>query len=58
MEDDKPPLEEYFNAKSVGKDWHLYCKKCGQGWKLAKSSNRPGNILHLLNHARSHEEGE
>lgn len=49
------PLAEYFDAEDHGKDWHLFCKKCGNGWKLAKSSTHVGNTLHLLNHAHSHD---
>ena len=51
-----PPLPEYFDSEDDEKnnDWKLTCKKCGKGWRLSKDSNHPGNILHLLNHARSH----
>jgi len=48
------PLPEYFDAKDHGQDWHLFCKVCGAGWALAKNNTAPGNVLHLLNHARSH----
>lgn len=41
-----------FNVKDAGADWHLHCKVCGKGWSLKKTSDHPGNILHLLNHAR------
>ncbi len=50
------PLPEYFNAKSVGNKWELRCKRCDVGWSLPKDNKHPGNILHLLNHARSHDE--
>jgi len=49
------PLPKYFRAKDKGDAWHLFCRKCGKGWSLKKASNHPGNHLHLLNHARSHE---
>lgn len=56
MQNQKPPLPEYFEAKDKGQNWHLFCRKCGKGWALKKSSQAVGNLLHLLNHARSHEE--
>jgi len=49
------PLSEYFNAESHGEKWHLFCKGCGKGWELPKGDTHPGNLLHLLNHARSHK---
>ena len=52
------PLPTYFNARSRGNKWHLSCKWCGRVWALPKANDHPGNILHLLNHARSHEEAE
>jgi len=48
------PFPEHFKAESKGKVWHLYCRHCDKGWALLKTSNHPGNLLHLLNHARSH----
>lgn len=51
----KGPLPDHFTSTSHGPDWHLYCRKCGRGWSLPKSNDRPGNLLHLLNHARSHD---
>lgn len=53
---DKAPLPDYFRAESKGKNWHLFCKRCEQGWSLPKDNNHPGNMLHLLNHARGHDE--
>lgn len=52
----KAPLPEYFDAENHGAEWHLFCKRCGKGWSLQKSSRAVGNILHLLNHVRSHDE--
>jgi hypothetical protein len=50
-----PPLPDYFNATSVGDLWHLHCKRCDAGWALPKGNKHPGNVLALLNHARSHD---
>lgn len=44
-----------FSVIDAGKDWHLRCDVCGKGWALKKTSNHPGNMLHLLNHRASHE---
>jgi len=53
------PLAEHFRAESHGAKWHLFCRKCGKGWSLVKQTKgmdyHPGNLLHLLNHAHSHE---
>lgn len=49
-------VPRYFNAIDKGRDWHLRCRKCGKGWALKKDNTHVGNILHLLNHARSHVE--
>lgn len=35
---------------------HFLCKACDEAWKLKKGGDRhPGNVLHLLNHARGHQ---
>jgi hypothetical protein len=47
-------LLPYFTFTDAGADWHLRCKVCRSGWALQKSSDHPGNLLHLLNHAHSH----
>jgi hypothetical protein len=53
---DKPPLpDQYFEAESVGNRWHLYCKRCGEGWSLSKDP-QPESLLRLLDHARSHDD--
>jgi uncharacterized C2H2 Zn-finger protein len=52
------PCPQYFRSKDAGKDWHLTCKVCGKEFLLAKDSTHPGNLLHLLNHGRSHEKGK
>jgi hypothetical protein len=53
------PLTEYFRAESHGDKWHMFCNKCGRAWSLKKQAKgtdyHPGNLLHLLNHARSHK---
>lgn len=55
MSEEKSPLPDHFDAKSVGGDWHLTCKVCKRRWALPKNNDHPGNILRLLNHAKSHE---
>ena len=54
-----PPLAEHFRAENHGTNWHMFCKKCGKGWSLVKQTKgmdyHPGNLLALLNHARSHK---
>jgi hypothetical protein len=59
---EEAPLPQYFRAKDhmgQGTHWALTCKKCGKGWTLGKKLKgqdyHPGNLLHLLNHARSHK---
>jgi hypothetical protein len=49
------PLSEYYKATSVGDLWHLHCKVCDAGWSLPKGNKHPGNLLRLLDHARSHD---
>jgi hypothetical protein len=59
---EEAPLNDKFNAEDHGTKWHLFCKVCGRGWALNKKKDgedyHPGNLLHLLNHARSHEPTE
>ena len=61
MAADKPheTIVKYFDYEDHGKVWHLFCKKCNKGWSLKKGESadavHPGNVLHLLNHARSHD---
>jgi hypothetical protein len=56
---EEAPLNDKFEAEDHGTKWHLFCKVCGKGWSLNKppkgQDHTPGNLLHLLNHARSHE---
>jgi hypothetical protein len=28
------PLPQYYDAKSQGMEWHLFCKTCGLSWAL------------------------
>jgi hypothetical protein len=51
----KPPFPEYFRAVSRGATWELWCKKCDEGYSIPKRDPRPGSLLFLLNHARSHD---
>lgn len=43
-----------FDVEDAGSEWHLTCKRCPKRWALKKSSDHPGNVLHLLNHAAGH----
>jgi hypothetical protein len=56
---EEAPLAEHFRAVDKGRDWHMFCKKCGRGWSLVKQMKgrdyHPGNLLQLLDHARSHK---
>jgi hypothetical protein len=53
------PLTEYYDSEDKGSVWHLWCKVCKRGWQLTKPAGeaevKPGNLLHLLNHAYSHK---
>lgn len=56
-----PPLAltQYYEANDKGEFWELWCRICARGWRLDKPRQlggaiKAGNILHLLNHARSH----
>jgi len=53
------PLAEYFEGSDKGDHWEMWCKRCNKGWSLKKPDPGKevgvGNLLHLLNHARSHE---
>lgn len=53
------PLPDYYEGESKGDHWEMWCKRCNKGWKLTKPREgtqlHPGNLLHLLNHARSHD---
>lgn len=55
------PLPEYYEGADKGEFWELWCKAkgCKKGWRLNKPREgqelHPGNLLHLLNHAHSHD---
>ena len=56
-----PAIRHYFFVKDLKKHpkgWLIECPHCGQEWRLVRrADNAPvavGNILHLLNHERSH----
>ena len=52
---------DYFEVTNRRTFWELWCRGCRRGWQLDYSvADRdgeiaPGNILHLLNHAKSHK---
>jgi hypothetical protein len=51
------PLQKYYIAVDKGTKWHLLCKNCDEAWSVPKErAHAVGNVLHLLNHARSHDE--
>ena len=52
-------LRRYFtieDAPSQPDLWLIVCPTCGEMWHLKKINNHPGNVLHLLNHARGHRD--
>lgn len=51
----EPDLEAYFKIEEHETEWCYFCKTCKKGWRLSKESIAPGNLLFLLNHARSHK---
>lgn len=58
-DDPMKPIRKYFNVTTDLRHptkWLITCEKCGSIWHLARDGERPGNILHLLNHARGHDE--
>jgi len=55
------PLSQYFDAEDDrSESWNMWCKHCKKGWSLKKPKPGEqvgvGNLLHLLNHAKSHKE--
>jgi uncharacterized C2H2 Zn-finger protein len=53
------PIRKYFTVETAPRQknkWLIECPKCGEMWHLDKNSKHSGNVLHLLNHARSHDE--
>lgn len=52
-----PAIEKYYYVEDKGTKWHLLCPACDEAWSVPKDkAHAIGNILHLLNHARSHDE--
>lgn len=52
-------IRKYFTVEDAPRKpdkWLIICPKCSDMWHLDKNSTHPGNALHLLNHARSHDE--
>jgi hypothetical protein len=53
------PIRKYFTVETAPRQkdkWLIVCEKCGNMWHLPKDNKHPGNVLHLLNHARGHDE--
>jgi len=53
------PIRKYFTVETAPRNpdkWLIICPKCADMWHLDKSNKHVGNVLHLLNHARSHDE--
>lgn len=58
-EDMMKPIRKYFTVETAPRrrdKWLIVCEKCGDMWHLPKDNNHVGNVLHLLNHARGHDE--
>jgi hypothetical protein len=58
-EDMMKPIRKYFTVETAPRQknkWLVICEKCDSMWHLDKDSKHPGNVLHLLNHAISHDE--
>lgn len=52
-------IKKYFTVEDAPRQKDKYlitCEKCGDMWHLKKDSDHGGNVLHLLNHARGHDE--
>lgn len=52
------PIRKYFEVETAPRQtgkWLITCPKCGDMWHLDKKNEHPGNVLHLLNHARGHD---
>jgi uncharacterized C2H2 Zn-finger protein len=60
MENDMmKPIRKYFEVETAPRQtdkWLISCPKCDAMWHLPKDNKHGGNVLHLLNHARSHDE--
>ena len=54
-DDTMKSLRNYFDIETAPRQpnkWLIECPRCGNMWHLDKNSTHPGNVLHLLNHAR------
>jgi len=59
QEDMMKPVRKYFTVETAPRQknkWLVICEKCDSMWHLDKDAKHPGNVLHLLNHARGHDE--
>jgi hypothetical protein len=57
--DENDPLAKYYIAVDKGTKWHMLCKQCDEAWAVPKDGlDKVGNMLFLLNHARSHDKEE
>jgi hypothetical protein len=57
-DDPHASLRKYFTVQDEKQSWKLRCNKCSSTWRLQKREDgQPpgGSILHLINHAYSHE---
>lgn len=57
--DQMDAVRKYFTVETAPRQpdkWLIECPKCGDMWHLLKDNKHPGNVLHLLNHARGHDE--
>lgn len=51
-----PAIRSHFNVERTAYAWILTCKVCRQRWELKfKGAETLGNLLALLDHARSHD---
>jgi uncharacterized C2H2 Zn-finger protein len=51
-------VRKYFTVEDAPRQknkWLIVCPKCDAMWHLDKDNKHPGNVLHLLNHARGHD---
>jgi hypothetical protein len=58
-EDMMKPIRKYFTVETAPRQrtkWLVTCEKCDSMWHLDKKSKHTGNVLHLLNHARGHDQ--
>lgn len=56
QDDPMAALRRGFKLIELPRGWKIKCRHCTDQWKLATDEPAIGNILHLLNHERSHTE--